>query len=64
VSGLVTNILKEQSAFISKGQAIKFLFHEIEHILFGLTANLRHISFASDKTLMVVIHARLNNCDK
>lgn len=64
VSGLVSNILKEQSAFISKGQAIKFHFHETEHILFGLVANLRHIAFAIDKTLIVVIHARLNDCDK
>lgn len=60
MSGLVSNILKEQSAFISKGQEIKFHFHENEHILFGLVANLRHIS----KTLMVVIRARLNDCDK
>lgn len=64
VSGLVSDILKEQSAFISKGQTIRFHFHEIEHILFGLVANLRHISFAIDKTLKVVIHASLNDCDK
>ena len=64
MSGLVSDILKEESAFISKGQAIKFHFHEIEHIPFGLVVKLRHISFAVDKTLMVVIRARLNDCDK
>jgi hypothetical protein len=64
VSGLVSNILKEQSVFVSKGQEIKFHFHEMEHILFWLVVNLRHISFAIDKTLMVVIRARLNDCDK